>query len=65
MLICAALGVPAEAAAEDYALSEPIEDFWETQPSTPAEVFAGVLAGVDPHAYLDPGDLAALEARAT
>ena len=64
MLICAALGVPAQEAAEDYALSEPIEDFWEAQPETPAEVFARVMAGVDPHAYLDPGDLAALRARA-
>jgi protein-tyrosine phosphatase len=63
-LICAALGVPAQEAAEDYALSAPIEDFWEAQPETPAEVFARVMAGVDPHAYLDPGDLAALRARA-
>ena len=63
-LICAALGVPGQAAAEDYALSAPIEDFWEAQPETPAEVFARVMAGVDPHAYLDPGDLAALQARA-
>jgi protein-tyrosine phosphatase len=65
MLILAALDVPVQAAAEDYALSAPIEDFWEAQPATPAEVFAQVMAGVDPHAYLDPGDLAALEARAT
>jgi protein-tyrosine phosphatase len=64
MLICAALGVPAQEAAEDYALSEPIEAFWEARPETPAEVFARVMAGVDPHAYLDPGDLAALEDRA-
>ena len=64
-LICVALGVPAREAAEDYALSEPIADFWEAQPETPAEVFARVMAGVDPHDYLDPGDLAALEARAT
>ena len=64
MLICAALGVPAQEAAEEYALSEPIEDFWEAQSETPAEVFARVMAGVDPHAYLDPGDLAALRARA-
>ena len=63
-LICSALGVPGQAAAEDYALSAPIEDFWEAQPETPAEVFARVMAGVDPHAYLDPGDLAALRARA-
>ena len=63
-LICAALGVPGQQAAEDYALSAPIEDFWEAQPETPAEVFARVMAGVDPHAYLDPGDLAALQARA-
>ena len=56
--------MPAEEAAEDYALSAPIEDFWEAQPETPAEVFARVMAGVDPHAYLDRGDLAALRARA-
>ena len=56
--------MPGQEAAEDYALSAPIEDFWEAQPETPAEVFARVMAGVDPHAYLDPGDLAALQARA-
>jgi protein tyrosine/serine phosphatase len=61
MLILAALEVPAQEAAEDYALSTPIEDFWETE--TPAEVFARVMAGVDPGRYLDPGDLAALRAR--
>jgi protein-tyrosine phosphatase len=64
MLILAALEVPADVAAEDYALSEPIEDYWEAQPETPAEVFTRVMAGVDPHSYLDPGDLAALRARA-
>jgi protein-tyrosine phosphatase len=64
MLILAALEVPAKEAAEDYALSTPIEDFWEAQPETPADVFARVMATVDPAAYLDPGDLAALRARA-
>ena len=63
-LICAALGVPGQEAAEDYALSAPIDGFWEAQPETPAEVFARVMAGVDSRAYLDPGDLAALRARA-
>src|SRR3954447_20422308 len=64
MLILAALGVPAQAAAEDYALSPPIEGFWEARPDTPPGVFAAVMATVDPRAYLDPGDLAALRARA-
>src|SRR4051812_48474364 len=64
MLLLAALEVPAGAAAEDYALSDAIEDFWERQPETPGEVFARVMAGVDPEAYLDAGDLAALRARA-
>jgi protein-tyrosine phosphatase len=64
MLLLAALEVPADAAAEDYALSPEIEDFWETQTATPAEVFAGVMAAVDPARYLDPGDRAALQARA-
>jgi hypothetical protein len=70
MLILAALGVPAEAAAEDYALSESrvppcpeLDEFWAAQPATPAEVFTGVMRRVDPHAYLDPGELAALRAR--
>jgi protein-tyrosine phosphatase len=71
MLICAALGVPAKEAAEDYALSESrvppcpeLDEFWAGREETAAEVFAHALAGVDAHAYLDPGDLAALEARA-
>jgi hypothetical protein len=64
MLIGAALDVPAGQAAADYALSEPIEDYWEAQPETPAEVFARVMAGVDPARYLSAEDRAALEARA-
>jgi protein-tyrosine phosphatase len=71
MLIGAALGVPPEAAAEDYALSEgrvppspELDAFWADREETATDVFAEVLASVDPHAYLDPGDLAALEARA-
>ena len=70
-LICAALGVPGQEAAEDYALSESrvppcpeLDEFWAAREETAAEVFAHVLAGVDPHAYLDPDDLAALRARA-
>jgi protein-tyrosine phosphatase len=64
MLVLAALEVPAEAAAEDYALSPEIEDYWQTHPATPAEVFADVMNAVDPGRYLDSGDLAALRARA-
>jgi hypothetical protein len=71
MLILAALGVPTQEAAEDYALSESrvppcpeLDEFWAGREETAAEVFGGVMAGVDPHAYLDPGDLAALRARA-
>jgi hypothetical protein len=71
MLILAALEVPAREAADDYALSESrvppcpeLDEFWAGREETAAEVFARVMAGVDPHAYLDPGDLAALRARA-
>jgi protein-tyrosine phosphatase len=64
-LICAALGVRGQEAAEDYALSAPIEDYWEAQPETPAEVFARVMAGVDPARYLSAEDRRALEARAS
>ena len=41
-----------------------IDEFWAGREETAAEVLLGVMAGVDPHAYLDPGDLAALKARA-
>jgi protein-tyrosine phosphatase len=71
MLILAALGVPAAEAAADYALSEDrvppcpeLDEFWAGREETAADVLLGVMAGVDPHAYLDPGDLAALRARA-
>src|SRR3954451_3427466 len=71
MLLLAALGVPHDLIAEDYALSEgrvppspELDAFWAAHPSTPAEVLAGVLAAVDPEAYLDPADLEALRPRA-
>jgi hypothetical protein len=71
MLLLAALEVPAEAAAEDYALSAGrvppspgLDAFWAAARETPAQVFAGVMTSVDPAAHLDPGDLAALRARA-
>jgi hypothetical protein len=71
MLLLAALGVTREAAAEDYALSEDrvppcpeLDAFWAGRGETASEVLAGVMAGVDPADYLDPGDLAALRARA-
>jgi protein tyrosine/serine phosphatase len=71
MLILAALGVPPQAAAEDYALSEgrvppslELDAFWAAREDTAADVLLGVMVGVDPHAYLDPADLAALQARA-
>ena len=71
MLLLAALEVPAPEAAEDYALSaarvppsRELDAFWAAQRTTPAEVLAAVMAGVDTGRYLDPGDLAALEARA-
>jgi protein-tyrosine phosphatase len=71
MLILAALGVRAEEVAEDYALSEgrvppspELDEFWAGREETATEVLRRVMAGVDPHAYLDPSDLAALKARA-
>jgi hypothetical protein len=64
MLLAAALEVPVRAAADDYALSAEIEDFWETRDETPAEVFAAVMARVDPTAYLAAEDRAALAGRA-
>jgi len=71
MLVLAALGVPPELIVEDYARSEgrvppspELDAFWAAHPSTPGGVLAGVLARVDPGAYLEPGDLSALRARA-
>jgi protein tyrosine/serine phosphatase len=71
MLICAALEVPGEEAAEDYALSESrvppcpeLDEFWAGRNETGSEVFAAVMRTVDPALYLDPGDRAALRARA-
>jgi protein-tyrosine phosphatase len=70
MLLLAALDVAPEAAAEDYALSagrvppsRELDTFWAAQRSTPAEVFAAVMARVDTARHLDPGDRAALQAR--
>jgi hypothetical protein len=71
MLILAALEVPVDVAAEDYALSESrvppcpeLDAFWAGRKETGSEVFAGVMRTVDPALYRDPGDLAALRARA-
>ena len=64
MLLLATLEVPAPLAADDYALSAEIEDFWETRDETPAEVFAAVMAHVDPADYLAEADRTALSARA-
>ena len=69
MLVLAAAGVPPEAAAEDYALSneripdEVIAAFYEEQGTTPAAVAAEVMAGVDAARYLSPEDVAALRER--
>jgi len=82
MLILAALDVPVDVAAEDYALSAArvpvllerlgaaeqvaeLDDFYRSLSTTPEAVFAAVMRTVDAALYLDPGDLAALEARAT
>lgn len=71
MLILAALGVRAEETAADYALSggrvppcPELDEFWAGREETASEVLRNVMAGVDPHAYLDAGDLEALKARA-
>ena len=71
MLLLTALGVSAEAIADDYALSEDrvppcpeLDEFWAGQTTTPTAVLAEVLASVDLARYLDPDDLAALRARA-
>ena len=77
MLILAALEVPVDVAAEDYALSAArvpvllerlgaaeLDDFYRSLSTTPEAVFAAVMRTVDPALYLDPGDLAALRARA-
>ena len=75
MLVLAFAGVPPELATDDYALSDEriplspeLESFHAELGTTPAEVFAGVLAGLDAEAYLHGaglgvGDLAALRAR--
>ena len=70
MLVLALAGVPPELAAEDYALSgeriphgRELDAFYEELGTTPAAVFADVVAGVDAEAYVSPADLAALRAR--
>jgi protein-tyrosine phosphatase len=75
MLALAFAGVPPEAVAEDYALSvgrvppsEELDALYARLATTPAEVLAGVLDGVDAEAYLRAaglgvGDLAALHRR--
>ncbi len=70
MLLLAALEVAPEEAAEDYALSagrvppsRELDAFWAAQQSTPEEVFAQAMNGVDATRYLDTADLATLEAR--
>ena len=72
MLVLAFAGVPPELVTEDYALSDErvprsreLDAFHAELGTTPAEVFAGVLAGLDAEAYLRAaglgvGDLAAL-----
>ena len=69
MLLLAFAGVPAELAAADYALSlEHVPDallaaFYAEQGTTPAGVFAEVVAGVDAAQYLGAEDRAALHPR--
>jgi protein tyrosine/serine phosphatase len=70
MLLLAALDVAPEEAAEDYALSagrlppsRELDAFWAAQESSPEEVFTQAMASAVPERYLDPGNLAALEAR--
>jgi protein-tyrosine phosphatase len=70
MLVLALAGVPAELAAEDYALSHErippgpeLDAFYAELGTTPAAVFAEVLAGVDAEAYVSDEDLAALRRR--
>ncbi len=69
MLVLAAAGVPPEAVAEDYALSnENIPDaviaaFYEELGTTPAVVAAEVMAGVDASHYLSADDVSALRGR--
>jgi len=41
-----------------------LDDFYRSLSTTPEAVFAAVMRTVDPALYLDPGDLAALKARA-
>jgi protein-tyrosine phosphatase len=71
MLILAALEIPAEAAVEDYVLSESrvptcpeLDEFWAGRKETAGEVLTRLMAGVDPARYLSAEDLAALRARA-
>ena len=41
-----------------------LDDFYRRRSTTPEAVFAAVMETVDAALYLDPGDLAALRARA-
>jgi protein-tyrosine phosphatase len=75
LLVLAFARVPPEVVAADYALSADrvpdaaeIDAFYDERATTPAEVVAGVLPGLDAEAYLRDaglgvGDLAALRAR--
>jgi hypothetical protein len=70
MLLLAALGAPADAIADDYALSDgrvpdspELDAFWAAREETAAHVLAATLAGVEPARYLAPADLAALHRR--
>src|SRR4051794_2307251 len=74
ILLLALAGVPAEAIAADYALSEArvpfgrVGDFYERAGTTPEAVVAELLAGLDVEAYLrragvTAGELAAIRRR--
>jgi hypothetical protein len=70
MLVLALLGVPREQIVEDYALTDvhiplhpELQAFHDQLGTTPAEVFAEVLAGVDARQYVGEADLAALRER--
>ena len=74
ILLLGMAGVVAGEIAADYALSEPrvpfggVGDFYERSGTTPEQVIAGLLAGLDVEAYLraagvGDADLAALRAR--
>jgi protein tyrosine/serine phosphatase len=71
MLLLAALDVPADVAAEDYALSETrvppsaeLSAFWAAREETAADLVRELMAQIDPARYLAADDLAALRERA-